>query len=225
MTARTVALVALAAAALAGCGASSLPGDDAPVGGRTPAAAVVPPVTAALEAPSPGASVPDIPRAASTLDRLETMPAPSGLVLERWGIEMPVQGVGYAEDGSMELPESATTAGWFRLGGHPAGGPRDGMNVVLAAHVDDATVGLGPFARLREAQPGDRVGVRLADGSLAWYRVDRVEQTAKRDVDLAQVFRDSTRALVLVTCGGRWDASVRHYEDNVLVWAYPEDAR
>ncbi|WP_062517035.1 class F sortase [Demequina gelatinilytica] len=149
--------------------------------------------------------------------------APARLVVERLGIDMPVVGVGLDAEGGMELPDSAETAGWFRAAGNPGGGPRGDGNAVLAAHVDDGVVGLGPFAALREARPGDRVLVGLDDGRTVVYLVDRVEQTSKREVDLSVAFGAAERALVLVTCGGRWDADVRHYEDNVLVWAYPED--
>ncbi|WP_062302938.1 class F sortase [Demequina subtropica] len=151
-------------------------------------------------------------------------PAPERLVVDRLGIDMPVIGVGLDADGGMELPDSAETAGWFRAAGNPGGGPRGDGNAVLAAHVDDGVVGLGPFAALRDARPGDRVRVDLDDGRTVAYLVDRVEQTSKREVDLSVAFGAAERALVLVTCGGRWDADVRHYEDNVLVWAYPEGA-
>ncbi|WP_062298995.1 class F sortase [Demequina maris] len=153
---------------------------------------------------------------------LTEAPQPARLVVDRLGVDMPVRGVGLEPDGSMELPGSAGVAGWFRAAGNPGGGLRAGQNAVMAAHVDDAVMGLGPFARLREAREGDRVTVTLSDGGSAVYRIARVEQTSKREVDLDAVFGSEDGALVLVTCGGGWDADVRHYEDNVLVWAYPE---
>ncbi|SEJ12926.1 class F sortase [Demequina mangrovi] len=168
--------------------------------------------------------VPDVPVASASIDTLATPPDPSGVRLARLGVDMRVAPVGLDAEGGMELPDSAAVAGWFRLGGNPAGGPRGDLNVVLAAHVDDSEIGTGPFAALREARAGDRVVVGLEDGGSAVYVVDRVEQTSKREVDLDRVFGAPEGALVLVTCGGRWDADVRHYEDNVLVWAYPEDA-
>ncbi len=135
---------------------------------------------------------------------------------------MPVRGVGVDRDGGMELPASAAEAGWFRAGGNPGGGVRAGRTAVMAAHVDDAAIGLGPFASLTDAQPGDRIEVSLSDGTVATYVVSSVQQTSKTEVDFDEVFGADASALVLVTCGGRWNASVRHYEDNVLVWAFPE---
>ncbi|WP_062524460.1 class F sortase [Demequina rhizosphaerae] len=189
---------------------------------RATAAASLTPAGADIPAISAGPVTGPIPVRRADAAALAEAPRPARLVVDRLAIDMPVRGVGLEPDGSMELPESAGTAGWFRAAGNPGGGLRAGRNAVMAAHVDDAAVGLGPFARLREARAGDRVRVVLSDGGSVVYRVDRVEQTSKREVDLEAVFESPDGALVLVTCGGPWDADVRHYEDNVLVWAYPE---
>jgi len=134
-------------------------------------------------------------------------------------LSMPVAPVGVEPDGTMEIPASAATAGWYRFGATP--GSETG-NVVLAAHVDDATIGLGPFSRIKELDKGDTVTVTLDDGTEAEYRVTRNEQTSKQDVDMSLVFEDGdSQQLVLVTCGGRFDWDTRHYEDNVMVWAEP----
>lgn len=167
----------------------------------------------------------EIPVASAAASEVAKAPVPTGLRVPRLEIEMPVVGVGLDTEGGMELPESAGDAGWFRAGGNPGGGLRATQNAVIAAHVDDAVVGRGPFARLREARAGDAVEVVLSDGATAVYQVDRVEQTSKQQVDFAVVFGAAEGALVLVTCGGRWDADVRHYEDNVLVWAFPAGDR
>ncbi len=119
----------------------------------------------------------------------------------------------------MEIPESAAVAGWYRFG--PAPGA-DAGNAVLAAHVDDARIGLGPFFRLRDLEPGAAVQVVDASGATLEFVVDRVEQTSKQEVDMGLVFdRDAPAALVLVTCGGRFDWDTGHYEDNVVVHATP----
>ncbi|WP_062518857.1 class F sortase [Demequina silvatica] len=187
-------------------------------------AAAPTPASAGAEpgAPPRSPALGTIPVRSADAAALAPAPHPERLRIPRLGIDMTVQGVGIDAGGAMELPASAEVAGWFRAAGNPGGGPRAGRNAVIAAHVDDAVVGLGPFARLREARPGDAVRVRLDTGRVVVYRVAAIEQTDKREVDLAAAFAGPDGALVLVTCGGRWDADVRHYEDNVLVWAYPE---
>lgn len=146
---------------------------------------------------------------------------PTGLSIGALDLDMPIAPVGVADDGSMEIPESASTAGWYRFGATPGS---DSGNVVVAAHVDDPS-GLGPFSRIKELDDGDTVTVAMDDGTEATYRVTRSEQTSKQDVDMDLVFANTDQhQLVLVTCGGRFDWDNRHYEDNVVVWAEPVEA-
>ncbi len=212
--------VALMVAVTAACGATGSPGSAPVQASSAPeaSASVIGPVAAPVV---DGA----VEVSKATVDNLGFAPQPDRLRVERLGVDMEIIDVGIAPDGGMELPESAGVAGWFRLGGNPAGGLREDQNTVIAAHVDDAVMGRGPFAELRDARAGDRIEVSAEDGTTVAYIVDRVEQTSKQEVDFSVVFGAPDRALVLVTCGGKWDADVRHYEDNVLVWAFPEDAR
>lgn len=216
------ALLALAASLLlAGCAGAN----DEPL---TPATAV-PTVSSA---PEP-ANVTDEVRAPVVLGDVEISDSspeslaalraepPERLTVAGLDIDMPVADVGLAEDGSMEIPESAATAGWYRYGPAPGG---DSGSAVLAAHVDDAQIGLGPFSRLEQIGIGERIAVTVAQGEVLEYEVTDVERTSKREVDMGLVFdRTGDARLVLVTCGGRFDWDTGHYEDNVVVYAAPVD--
>lgn len=153
-----------------------------------------------------------------TLAELRAEP-PERLVVDSLGIDMPVTEVGLEDGGAMEIPESAATAGWYRYGPAPGG---DRGNAVLAAHVDDGVIGLGPFSRLLDIDEGAVINVDSADGTQTGYEVTRIEKTDKREVDMGLVFdRAGPAQLVLVTCGGRFDWDTGHYEDNVVVYATP----
>ena len=148
----------------------------------------------------------------------ESLPQPpTSLDIGALSLSMPIAPVGLAADGTMALPESAQIVGWYQNGAVP--GAREG-NIVVAAHVDDAEVGLGPFARLRDLGVGDEIRLGDAMGRQFVYRVTSIEQTHKADVDPAVLFADDLAPrLALVTCGGTWDAKAGHYQDNVIVWA------
>jgi sortase (surface protein transpeptidase) len=119
----------------------------------------------------------------------------------------------------MEIPDDVAAAGWYRFG--PAPGAEQGVAIVTA-HVDSARAGPGAFFRLRELDPGERVHVELADGRVLAYEVTGREQIPKDALPTAELFRrDGAPALALVTCGGVFDATTRHYTDNVIVWARP----
>ncbi|MBT0993568.1 class F sortase [Cellulomonas sp. DKR-3] len=132
---------------------------------------------------------------------------------------MAVVPVGVAPDGTMELPAAADVAGWYRYG--PAPGQPSG-NAVLAAHVDSAVTGLGPLVALRDVREASRLTVTTASGRDVVYSVTGVEQVPKTDAPLRSWFdRTGPAQLVVITCGGAWDAEIGHYSDNVVLTAEP----
>lgn len=130
--------------------------------------------------------------------------------------EAPVEGVGVLPDGRFEVPE-ARVVGWYRFG--PA--PRDAGTSVLAAHLNYDGVN-GVFRRLSDVDVGAEVVVTLAEGDAARYRVTEVRLIDKNLLPPDEIWnREGPRRLVLITCGGRYDASRRSYDDNVVVFADP----
>ncbi len=220
-----VAVVLAATVLLTSCG----PTDPAPDAGAT-ATASSPPATPTPPAPAPAPQPtpeptpgpPDVPiRSAALADVVPaTTVPPVALAVPALGITVPVDPVGVQADGQMEIPPLAERAGWYRFGSAP--GDPDGT-AVIAAHVDSvASAGLGPFARLPDAEPGQVVDVTLADGSVRQYAVVSVERRAKPEIAWSEVFvRDGGPRLVLVTCGGTFQRDVGHYTDTVVVTAEP----
>lgn len=174
---------------------------------------------------TPAAPLPDVPVRDSSVGAqpVADVVAPVDLSLPTLGVDLPVDPVGVDDDGQMEIPPLAERAGWYRFG--PAPGSPEG-SAVIAAHVDSvASAGLGPFARLRDLEPGDPAVVDLADGSTVTYTVREVTSSPKTDVTWPDVFvRDGAPQLVLITCGGTWQPKVRHYSDNVIVYLSPEES-
>jgi LPXTG-site transpeptidase (sortase) family protein len=119
----------------------------------------------------------------------------------------------------MEVPEDVATVGWYRFGPGPGEGAG---SAVLSGHVDDRVQGRGAFYRLSDLEPGDPVGVELADGTAVDYRVTLVERIAKEELPVDRLFaRDGAPRLTLVTCGGDFDREARSYRENVVVTAEP----
>ncbi len=157
---------------------------------------------------------PDAPLPASSAS-VPAATAPVSLRVPRLGIGTGLVRLGLQADGTMAVPPSAATAGWY------IGGPAPGQTgpAVLAGHVDSRT-GPGVFYRLREARVGDAVVVRQAGGRDVRFAVTGVERFAKAAFPTDQVFGATPFAeLRLVTCGGSFDYATRHYLDNVVVFA------
>ena len=135
------------------------------------------------------------------------------------GIDVEVIPVGIEPGGFMELPPNPAIAGWYRFGPDPWSA--DG-NTVIAAHIDAPDYPIGPFANLRDLPADAEVTVTGADGSTASYGVVTLTYYPKEELPTQELFaRQGTKALVLITCGGAFDSSTGHYEDNVVVVAAP----
>lgn len=202
LASRAVAL-GVAVGAVAGCTAD--PGPDTVPTPRTAA----PPVS----------TLPPVPVQDAVAPPPETVLAPVRLQVPELALDMPVDAVGVAADGSMEVPPDADRAGWYRFGPGPAS--TEGTTL-LAGHVDSRLSGIGPFADLRRLAPGARVQVTTSDGAVQQYVVVDVTKVPKETAPLEDWFsREGSPRLVLVTCGGAWREDVGHYADNVVVTAEP----
>jgi len=165
-------------------------------------------------------AVPAVPVVdASMRDSPPVAAAPSRLVATSLGVDVPVVSAGLDDAGNMALPPNPATAGWYEYG--PAPSSPAGATVI-AAHVDSLTYGIGPFAAFADAAPGTEIVVTDTAGAVRTYAVSSVDTTDKLDVVWASVFdRTGPSRLVVVTCGGEFDYTTRHYLSNVIVVATP----
>jgi sortase (surface protein transpeptidase) len=140
--------------------------------------------------------------------------APTGLQVPAIGVNTTVVPLGQNADGTAQVPSGFNFTGWYDLGPKPGQvGP-----AVILGHVD-STSGPAVFYRLGSLLPGDAITVD--DGSQAVsFVVSRVVTYAKDQFPTAEVFGPTPDAeLRLITCGGPFDYSIGHYEDNIVVYA------
>lgn len=122
------------------------------------------------------------------------------------GAEGPVVAVGLDGNGEMVLPRNAWDVAWLDNGGFP-GVTR---NAILAGHRNYSGVS-GTFERLEHLEVGDEVRV-MVDGELHRYRVDWVDMYDPDTAPVGELLGPTeVDSLTLVTCGGAFDYSVRHY--------------
>ena len=168
-------------------------------------------------AAAPAVSTPtDTPAGPAAAGRRQ-VPAsdPVGIRIPALGMTSPVMELGLERDGSMEVPPGAYPVGWY----HGSASPGQRGPAVLAGHVDWEGEP-GAFYGLRELVSGDTVEVERADGTVATFRVGRVEEHAKDDFPTEAVYGHIPHAgLRLVTCGGAFDEDTGQYLSNVVVFA------
>lgn len=166
-------------------------------------------------APGPNQSGADAARTFRSERGYQGTPAPVRIEIPRIGVHSALLRLGKDSKGAVEVPKPWDVAGWY------AGGPRPGDpgSAVILGHVD-STNGPAVFYRLRELRPGDQIEVTRADGSVVRFGVDRTEQFLKSEFPTDQVYYPTlTPELRLVTCGGSFDYSLRHYRSNLIVFA------
>lgn len=172
--------------------------------------------------PSPSApTAPSVPTRDASIGAQQTVAPvePTKVTIPTLSISAPVEPVGVQTDQQMQIPEDISRVGWYRYGAAP-GSPTG--SAVLAGHVDDKEQGIGVFGSIGTLAPGDQVDVTLADGRTLTYQVLSREIFDKSSVPWDRVFdRTGPPRIVLVTCGGSFNASESSYVDNILVTAVP----
>jgi hypothetical protein len=152
-------------------------------------------------------------------DPADLVTQPTRVVLPGSDDKIEVVPISPGASGTLEPPEKVTHVGWWR-GGAALG---DGAGtVVLAGHVDAAKQGLGSFAPLWYAKPGQAVHVRGKDGRDVTYKITGTRVYPRTKALPADVFdTGGTPKLALITCAGTFDHKARHYSDTLVVYAVP----
>jgi sortase (surface protein transpeptidase) len=143
------------------------------------------------------------------------MPAPVRVTIPAIGVSAPVIPLGLNGDGTARTPDTPIATGWFAPGPEPG---EKGAAVIIG-HVDSYK-GPGVFYHLRALRRGDRITITLRNHRRVRFIVTGSRQAPKSRFPTAMVFaRTKSPTLRLVTCGGLFDRSTRHYLDNYIVFA------
>jgi hypothetical protein len=210
---RPLAVSAAALALLVSCaGSDPRLADPAPAtGSQTPGR------TASPQTPDRTASGLDAARGFQSVRGYRATPLPVRIIIPKIGIASPLDRLGRAPDGTVEVPgpDRWEVPGWYELGPRPG----DRGSAVILGHVDSKR-GPAVFFRLRELRAGDEIKVTRADRSSARFVVERTAQYDKQRFPTDEVYYPTlTSALRLVTCGGQFDHGTGHYRSNIIVFA------
>ncbi len=171
------------------------------------------PTSTAAPAPGPPSSTgtPAVSAAAEAAPVPKALPL--ALSIPAIEVKTDIVRLGQNQDGTVEVPGNPAEAGWFQLGPPPGAA---GSSVILG-HFDSMS-GPAVFYRLKELRPGDRIAVRLDDGTTVQFRVHSIATYANADFPAKKVYgRQGRSQLNLVTCGGAYDSSRGGYQANVVV--------
>jgi len=170
-------------------------------------------------APPTPPPVPKVPTHGIVLDQQGPVPvaAPVAVRIPAHDVESRVVPVGVDQGtGELSVPADPAQVGWYQFGSTPGAAG----TAVLAGHLDWKGRP-GAFIHLDEVQPGERIEVDLGDGTSHAFVVAETHLILKTELPPDLFARTGPSKLVLITCGGEFDRSVRRYKQNVVVVATP----
>ncbi|WP_375493863.1 class F sortase [uncultured Jatrophihabitans sp.] len=147
---------------------------------------------------------------------------PNRIEIPKLKAEAPIVPVATTKDGELDVPLNPKKVGWWRYGAKP--GAKRGT-AILAGHINFSGV-TGSMAHIGKLNPGDQVNVfgkHNADNRTeVRFRVTGVRTYHKTALPYKQIFdQQSVGRIVIVTCGGPFNASTGNYRDNIVVFAVP----
>ncbi len=138
------------------------------------------------------------------------------LLIPKIGVDAKIQTVGTTPSGSIGIPSNAKDVAWF-AGSSPIA---TAGTAVVVGHVDTRVFGAGVFRGLKGLAKGDVIYTSI-DGRISRFTVTGYtvypEGTDRMDEVIGT--RTGSARLVLITCDGRWDQSVKRYTDRLVVFA------
>jgi LPXTG-site transpeptidase (sortase) family protein len=165
-----------------------------------------------------------IPRCLTNLDT-DLHATGDTFVFRRMGIAAPVNVRRVGPDGALENPAGRDDVvrydftGLYGLGGSPGGGG----TTVLAGHLDFLPNFQAVFWGLDKARKGDLLEYYRADGMRVPYTVAWIG-VLPSDETLNQYLQSTNpETMVLITCGGDFNATTRNYSDRIIVYAVASD--
>lgn len=144
---------------------------------------------------------------------------PVRLKIPNIDIDVAIENVGLTPDGSMAVPKSTSTVGWFELGQRPG----ENGTAVIAGHYGPTNGKPSVFDNLSKLQEGGKIYIE-DDRGITISFVIRKSDSYNPTADATQVFSsdDELSHLNLITCEGAWDKEKKNYSSRLVIFTDKE---
>jgi len=199
-----------------GVSAGALPAAITPAAAPPPNnPAVVPPTATPPPAPvptkAPPANIPPVTSGAVP----RNVGLPVRVIIPSIGVDASVEQVGVTADGAMDTPADPWNTGWYAPGAKPG----QTGNAAIAGHVDYHGIGPVVFWDLNKLAVGAEVLLVTDAGQTLRFMVRGSEYYTDDNAPLRDIFGPAnTVNLNLITCGGTFDPTTRHYDQRLVVF-------
>lgn len=141
---------------------------------------------------------------------------PAELSIPKLNVHTPIEFVGNAADGNMDVPKDDMHVAWYEPGFIPG----QKGNAVLAGHFDRKDGGPAVFYNLNKLENGDEIIVADANTKLHTFVVVDKTKYPVTNFPVPNVFGPSDgKYLNLITCEGVFDPAKKLYSDRLVVRA------
>lgn len=141
---------------------------------------------------------------------------PKQILIESANINIVVNPVGLAADGSLQTPTKWNEAGWYKKSAKPG----EKGNMIINAHYDDSSGKPAAFWQLKNVKVDDKVVVTDEYGRKYVYRVTNSALIDINDPNRLAIFDDPKEgeaSITLITCGGVWLPGQNNYNKRLAV--------
>ena len=146
----------------------------------------------------------------------KTTAVPTKIIIEKLGINAPIESVGLDIQKRMDVPKDPDNAGWYNLGYKPG----ETGSAVIAGHVDTPTGAPAIFYNLSELEKGDEIKTTDESGNSYLFTVEKSIIYDFDKVPLDEVFANKDKKrLNLITCDGTFDKANKNYTKRRVVYA------
>ncbi len=141
---------------------------------------------------------------------------PMQLTIPSIDVDAPIQSLGLAKDGSVDVPKGPSEAAWFNVGPRPG---EKGSSVITGHYGPWLNGAQSVFNNLNKLKPGDKVQVKDPTGKIFTFVV-KSAKTYKADDKPPEVFNstDGKVHLNLITCQGDWLRNERTFTERLVVF-------
>jgi LPXTG-site transpeptidase (sortase) family protein len=144
---------------------------------------------------------------------------PIRLKIPKLNIDTPIEQVGIAPDGSMDVPKKPDDTAWFNLG------PRPGEigSAVIDGHSGWKNNRPAIFDNLSKLKKGDKIYVEDTNKTTVIFVITDFQiYDSKTNAQKVFSSNDGKIHLNLITCTGAWNAVAETHSDRLIVFAEKE---
>jgi hypothetical protein len=164
-------------------------------------------------------NVGQVPTAPGAAVLAAALVSPNMIEIPKLKQKAPIINVETTPGGELDVPLNPKVVGWWDHGAKP-GAPKG--TAILAGHINYAGVE-GALAKIGSLNPGDTVYIDGLDNGKKTrlkFSITGVRTYNKQVLPYKEIFdQSSVGRIVLVTCGGSFDAQTGNYLDNIVAFA------